>query len=162
MACNQSCHFLSCVLGSGSVWGEAESTVYAVACWQWSVSHYIFCCQLASTHFFVLKFFIFLLILFEVSPSCASSSVYCIHSLLYYCYQHVLSFPLFLCVLLDAVYAIREAAAMNLRNLVEKFGSDWARVAIMPKVLEMAKDPNYLHRMTTLFTVNVSLISRQT
>lgn len=54
------------------------------------------------------------------------------------------------------VYAIREAAAVNLRNLVEKFGSEWARVAILPKVLSMAQDTNYLHRMTTLFTVNVS------
>ncbi len=54
------------------------------------------------------------------------------------------------------VYAIREAAATNLRNLVEKFGSEWARVAILPKVLSMSQDPNYLHRMTTLFTVNVS------
>ena len=54
------------------------------------------------------------------------------------------------------VYAIREAASVNLRNLVEKFGSEWARVAILPKVLSMAKDSNYLHRMTTLFTVNVS------
>lgn len=55
-----------------------------------------------------------------------------------------------------SVFAIREAASINLRNLVEKFGSEWARVAILPKVLSMAKDPNYLHRMTTLFTVNVS------
>ena len=28
-----------------------------------------------------------------------------------------------------AVYAIREAATVNLRNLVEKFGSEWARVS---------------------------------
>ena len=55
------------------------------------------------------------------------------------------------------VYAIREAAAINLKNLVQNFGSDWARVAILPKVLNMSTDPNYLHRMTTLFTVNVSL-----
>lgn len=54
------------------------------------------------------------------------------------------------------MFAIREAASINLRNLVEKFGSEWARVAVLPKVLSMAKDPNYLHRMTTLFTVNVS------
>jgi serine/threonine-protein phosphatase 2A regulatory subunit A len=57
--------------------------------------------------------------------------------------------------LVDNVYAIREAAAANLRNLVQKFGSDWARVAILPKVLSMANDVNYLHRMTTLFTVNL-------
>ena len=53
------------------------------------------------------------------------------------------------------VYAIREAATVNLRNLVEKFGSEWSRVAILPKVLAMSQDPNYLHRLTTLFSVNV-------
>ena len=31
--------------------------------------------------------------------------------------------------LLHAVYAIREAATVNLSNLVKKFGSDWARVS---------------------------------
>ena len=60
-------------------------------------------------------------------------------------------------LLCSPVYAIREAAAINLKNLVQNFGSDWARVAILPKVLNMSTDPNYLHRMTTLFTVNVSL-----
>ena len=55
------------------------------------------------------------------------------------------------------VYAIREAATVNLRNLVEKFGSDWSRVAILPKVLAMSQDTNYLHRLTTLFSVNVSM-----
>ena len=54
------------------------------------------------------------------------------------------------------VYAIRHAATLNLQRLVEKFGSDWAQVAILPKVLAMARDGNYLHRMTTLFAVNVS------
>jgi serine/threonine-protein phosphatase 2A regulatory subunit A len=33
--------------------------------------------------------------------------------------------------LVDNVYAIREAATVNVRNLVEKFGSDWARVSCM-------------------------------
>lgn len=28
-------------------------------------------------------------------------------------------------------------------------------MAILPKVLAMSSDPNYLHRMTTLFAVNV-------
>ena len=30
--------------------------------------------------------------------------------------------------LIDNVFAIRDAATINLRNLVEKFGSEWARV----------------------------------
>ena len=60
----------------------------------------------------------------------------------------------FLCV---PVFAIRDAATNNLRKLVERFGRDWAQTTIIPKVLAMAADHNYLHRMTTLFCVNVSL-----
>lgn len=56
-----------------------------------------------------------------------------------------------------AVYAIREAATNNLMKLVQKFGTDWAQNTIVPKVLVMANDPNYLHRMTTLFCINVSI-----
>lgn len=41
-------------------------------------------------------------------------------------------------------------------KLVEKFGAEWAQNTIVPKVLGMANDPNYLHRMTTLFCINVS------
>ncbi|XP_059841239.1 serine/threonine-protein phosphatase 2A 65 kDa regulatory subunit A alpha isoform-like [Hypanus sabinus] len=63
----------------------------------------------------------------------------------------------FLCMmwLVDQVHAVREAAANNLAKLVEKFGKDWAESIIVPKVLAMASDPNYLHRMTTLFCINV-------
>lgn len=55
------------------------------------------------------------------------------------------------------VYAIREAATNNLMKLVQKFGTEWAQNTIVPRVLVMANDPNYLHRMTTLFCINVSL-----
>lgn len=65
------------------------------------------------------------------------------------CEQH-LFFP-------PAVYAIREAATNNLMKLVQKFGTEWAQNTIVPKVLVMANDPNYLHRMTTLFCINVSI-----
>ena len=41
-------------------------------------------------------------------------------------------------------------------KLVQKFGKEWAQNTIVPKVLVMANDPNYLHRMTTLFCINVS------
>lgn len=57
----------------------------------------------------------------------------------------------------SAVYAIREAATNNLMKLVQKFGTEWAQNTIVPKVLVMANDPNYLHRMTTLFCINVSI-----
>lgn len=57
------------------------------------------------------------------------------------------------------VYAIREAATSNLKKLVEKFGKEWAHATIIPKVLAMSGDPNYLHRMTTLFCINVSTLT---
>ncbi|XP_007464722.1 PREDICTED: serine/threonine-protein phosphatase 2A 65 kDa regulatory subunit A beta isoform isoform X4 [Lipotes vexillifer] len=56
--------------------------------------------------------------------------------------------------LVDHVYAIREAATNGLVKLVQKFGKEWAQNTIVPKVLVMAHDPNYLHRMTTLFCIN--------
>ncbi len=58
--------------------------------------------------------------------------------------------------LIDHVYAIREAATNNLKKLVEQFGTDWAQQTIIPKVLAMSRDQNYLHRMTCLFCINVS------
>ena len=33
------------------------------------------------------------------------------------------------------VYAIREAATLNLKKLVEKFGLEWAKGTVIPKVL---------------------------
>lgn len=57
--------------------------------------------------------------------------------------------------LVDHVYAIREAATNNLKKLVEKFGVEWAQSTVIPKVLAMARDQNYLHRMTCLFCINV-------
>ena len=54
------------------------------------------------------------------------------------------------------VYAIREAATSNLKKLVERFGVEWAQQTIIPKVLQMSRDQNYLHRMTCLFCINVS------
>ncbi|XP_070201288.1 serine/threonine-protein phosphatase 2A 65 kDa regulatory subunit A alpha isoform-like isoform X2 [Littorina saxatilis] len=56
--------------------------------------------------------------------------------------------------LVDHVYAIREAATLNLKKLVEKFGMDWAQQTVIPKVVHMSRDPNYLHRMTCLFCIN--------
>ena len=60
--------------------------------------------------------------------------------------------------LIDHVYAIREAATNNLKRLVEKFGTDWAQQTIIPKVIAMSRDQNYLHRMTCLFCINVSKV----
>ncbi|KAK6023917.1 HEAT repeat protein [Ostertagia ostertagi] len=53
-----------------------------------------------------------------------------------------------------ALYAIREAATVILTELAGRFGGVWATKNIMPKVLTLSKDPNYLHRMTCLFCLN--------
>lgn len=53
----------------------------------------------------------------------------------------------------DNVYSIREAATQNLRRLAEVFGAEWATNTIVPKVLQMGNHPNYLYRMTTVFTI---------
>lgn len=59
--------------------------------------------------------------------------------------------------LTDHVFAIREAATNNLKKLVEKFGRDWAQNTVIPKVIQLARDQNYLYRMTCLFAINVRL-----
>jgi len=55
----------------------------------------------------------------------------------------------------DHVFAIRDAATQNLKRLVEKFGKEWAQSTVVPKVLQMSHDQNYLHRMTCLFCINL-------
>jgi len=60
------------------------------------------------------------------------------------------------------VYAIREAATINLKKLTEKFGMDWAQNTAIPKVLQLSRDQNYLHRLTCLFSINVSYVHRLT
>ena len=55
----------------------------------------------------------------------------------------------------DPVYSIREAATMNLESLTREFGAEWAKATILPRVLQMANSPNYLYRMTVLFSVAV-------
>jgi serine/threonine-protein phosphatase 2A regulatory subunit A len=56
----------------------------------------------------------------------------------------------------DTVFSIRDAATTNLKKLVEIFGTEWANSTVLPRVIQMANDENYLFRMTTLFTLSVS------
>lgn len=56
----------------------------------------------------------------------------------------------------DTVFSIREASTQNLKKLTEVFGVDWAKEAIVPKVMAMGQHPNYLYRMTTCFAISVS------
>ncbi|KAJ3158369.1 hypothetical protein HDU86_002835 [Geranomyces michiganensis] len=53
----------------------------------------------------------------------------------------------------DSVFSIREAATINLRKLTEVFGVEWAKQAIIPKILAMSTHENYLYRMTTVFAL---------
>jgi serine/threonine-protein phosphatase 2A regulatory subunit A len=55
----------------------------------------------------------------------------------------------------DTVFSIREAATVNLKKLTDVFGVDWAKVAIVPKVMGMGAHPNYLFRMTTVQAITV-------
>ncbi|KAJ2927169.1 hypothetical protein H1R20_g9957, partial [Candolleomyces eurysporus] len=50
----------------------------------------------------------------------------------------------------DTVYSIRESATVNLKNLTDVFGVDWAKTAIVPKIMGMGSHTNYLFRMTTV------------
>lgn len=55
----------------------------------------------------------------------------------------------------DAVFSIRDAATTNLKQLVDIFGSDWAKTTVLPRVTKMAENENYLYRMTMLFALTV-------
>lgn len=55
----------------------------------------------------------------------------------------------------DTVFSIREASTQNLKKLTEVFGVEWANKAIIPKVMDMGHDTNYLYRMTTCFAITV-------
>ncbi|GMF65037.1 unnamed protein product [Phytophthora lilii] len=57
--------------------------------------------------------------------------------------------------LVDNVFSIREAATINLKNLTEHFGVDWARTSVVPRILAMHSNANYLHRLTSLHAVKV-------
>jgi serine/threonine-protein phosphatase 2A regulatory subunit A len=67
-----------------------------------------------------------------------------------------------LCIkwLSDSVFSIREAATVNLRKLTEVFGPAWAEASIIPGVLTMQDDGNYLFRLTALNAALVSFEAR--
>ncbi|CAO3586864.1 unnamed protein product [Absidia cylindrospora] len=59
----------------------------------------------------------------------------------------------------DTVFSIRDAATTNLKQLVEIFGCDWANSTVIPQVKAMARNENYLYRMTTLFALSTMSVS---
>ncbi|CAH8651863.1 unnamed protein product [Schistosoma bovis] len=56
--------------------------------------------------------------------------------------------------LVDDVYAVREAAVTNLRKLMDQFGVDWASSQIIPRLIQLSYDPNYLRRMICLASLH--------
>lgn len=63
--------------------------------------------------------------------------------------------PLCMTWLWDNVYSIREAATLNLKKLAEVFGIEWAKEEIIPHIIVVGANTNYLYRLTVLFAVTV-------
>jgi len=53
----------------------------------------------------------------------------------------------------DNIFSIREAALGNLRQLTEIFGVTWATKYVIPQLLSLQVNSNYLHRLTPLFGI---------
>ena len=51
----------------------------------------------------------------------------------------------------DTVYAVRRAATENLNELSSRFGDDWARDVVIPRMMNLVTTSNYLHRVTALY-----------
>jgi len=62
--------------------------------------------------------------------------------------------PICISWLNDCVFAIREAATQNFKNITQVFGVDWAKKTLLPKVIAQSVHSNYLYR-----TVALTLIS---
>lgn len=63
----------------------------------------------------------------------------------------------------DKVYSIREAATKILAQLAKEFGEGWVR-DIIPKVVDMSRNPHYLYRLSILWTLHklAAEVSRDT
>jgi serine/threonine-protein phosphatase 2A regulatory subunit A len=59
--------------------------------------------------------------------------------------------PICITWLNDSIFSIREAAINNLKSLTEIFGVTWAQKNVIPKLLSLHVESNYLHRLTPLF-----------
>jgi len=51
----------------------------------------------------------------------------------------------------DSIFTIREAAIENIKQLTCIFGAQWASRQVIPKLLALHTESNYLHRLTPLF-----------
>lgn len=53
----------------------------------------------------------------------------------------------------DSIFTIREASLENIKQLSIIFGTPWAQKNILPKLLGLHSESNYLHRLTSLFGI---------
>jgi len=63
--------------------------------------------------------------------------------------------PIYLAWFSDSIYSIREAAINNVKQLAVIFGPQWVVRNVLPKLLGLHTDNNYLHRLTPLFAIVV-------
>ncbi|CDW78034.1 serine threonine-protein phosphatase 2a 65 kda regulatory subunit a beta isoform-like [Stylonychia lemnae] len=61
--------------------------------------------------------------------------------------------PICITWLSDNIFSIREAALNNLKQLTEIFGVTWATKYVVPQLLSLQVNSNYLHRLTPLFGI---------
>ncbi|RHY25837.1 hypothetical protein DYB32_008052, partial [Aphanomyces invadans] len=57
--------------------------------------------------------------------------------------------------LCDVVFSIREAATLNLQRLAQHFGVAWTQNHIVPRIVSMHVNANYLYRMISLHAAKV-------
>ena len=55
----------------------------------------------------------------------------------------------------DSIYTIRESSLKIMKSLTEIFGVNWTVKHLIPKLLSLHLDPNYLHRLTPLFGIAI-------
>ncbi|KAA8911270.1 hypothetical protein TRICI_003850 [Trichomonascus ciferrii] len=53
----------------------------------------------------------------------------------------------------DSVFSIREAATKNLKKLSQVFGIEWTKQQILPQIVQVSTNANYLYRLTSLFAM---------
>ena len=63
--------------------------------------------------------------------------------------------PICITWLSENIFSIREAAVNNLKVLTEVFGVAWAAKNVIPKLMSLHVEQNYLHRLTPLFGITV-------
>jgi serine/threonine-protein phosphatase 2A regulatory subunit A len=54
----------------------------------------------------------------------------------------------------DPIFSIREVAIINIKELCIIFGPQWSLKHVLPPLMDLHKELNYLHRMTPLFAIS--------